>query len=57
MANVPIDVICPCGNLLATRNLDPSSSSPIKGTIQCPCCKKKVSYTIVHGKAFTAYVN
>lgn len=56
MANVTVEVVCPCGALLMARRVDPASSSKLQGRTNCPCCKQSVEYTITNGKAFTAYV-
>lgn len=44
------NIVCPCGHLLGT-----TSNASGGGTKNCPCCKRKVKYTVTPTKVFTAY--
>ena len=56
MANyVKVDVVCPCGRLLETRNNNADSGSTTSGIRKCPSCKKDVSYQVRGAIAFTSY--
>lgn len=53
MALVKVNVICPCGKLLITKNMTPTSTS--SGHATCPACRNKVRWDISNGQAYTAY--
>ena len=58
MANyVKVDVICPCGNKLLTRQSNADSGSTTKDTKRCPACKRDVMWWVRGDRSGAAYKN
>ncbi len=52
---VKVDVICPCGYRLKTRQSNAESGSSTSFTKVCPSCKKTVGCTVRGANAYTGY--
>lgn len=52
---VTVEIVCPCGRLLMTRNNNAESNSVTSGSKRCPSCKREVSYQVIGDHAHTSY--
>ena len=48
MATVKVSIVCPCGKLLTTKNVNPTGKA--SGSVGCPSCRKRVAWQISNGQ-------
>ena len=53
MAMIKVDMICPCGKLYTTKTTGTTNTS--SGSFTCRKCKKRVEWSIHHGKLTAMY--